>query len=199
MRRLLAPVLCLALTLPAAFAASARDVDQLLLAALGNPPAGFLGDYASATGDPARYETFAETARRILTDTSTTKQPADVTALHLDRLAAALLVSSSLEDRLAAHRARFHARRFIAAVRYHLFKRSLRLAELVGATYAERDAVAAWRELVTLAETHRHPSAPALRADLKKYEASLKDLEEQCCPPDEAVLKEKIWQPARSL
>src|SRR3712207_8269780 len=53
--------------------------------------------------------------------------------------------------------------------------RSLRLAELVAATYAEKDAVLAWRAVVETAATARHPSAAAVRADLKHYEASLKD------------------------
>lgn len=182
-------------------AASPAEVDRLLRDALGTPAAGFLGHYAAATpADPGRYESPADAARRIVASApATSAQAADVTALQFDRLATALLASSSDDDRIAGYRARFHARRLIAAVRYNLFMRSLRLAELVAATYAEKDAVLAWRALVAIAASAQHPSAAALRADLNHYEASLKDLEEQCCPPDEAVLKEKIWQPASRL
>ena len=37
----------------------------------------------------------------------------------------------------------------------------------------------------------------ARRAELKKLEASFKDLEDQCCPPDEAIMREKVWKPVR--
>jgi hypothetical protein len=33
------------------------------------------------------------------------------------------------------------------------------------------------------------------RDELKTLERSLKELEDQCCPPDEAVMKEKVWTP----
>jgi hypothetical protein len=31
---------------------------------------------------------------------------------------------------------------------------------------------------------------------LKRLESNLRALEESCCPPDEAVMKEKVWTPA---
>lgn len=199
MRRLLLAFLCTCLA-PAIDAASPRAVEELVADALGTPPPGTLADYANAVGRATpRYESPAETARRLVAGAAATKQPADVTALQLHALATALLVSDTAADRVAGHRARFHGHRLIAAVRYNLFKRSLRLAELVAATYAEKDAVAAWRDLVRDAERTHHPSITALRAELRTYEASLKDLEEQCCPPDEAILKEPVWQPTKSL
>ena len=37
----------------------------------------------------------------------------------------------------------------------------------------------------------------ARRAELKNLEASFKDLEDQCCPPDEAIMRGKVWKPVR--
>lgn len=197
MRRLLVLLLCATLS---AAAASPAAVEQLVRDALGNPPAGSLVDYANAVArDPARYESLTNAARRILAGTPPTQQPPDRTALELHQLAESLLASTAPENQIAGHQARFHARRIIAAVHYNLFKRGLRLAELVAATYAEKDAVAAWRDVVLVATFGQHPSAATFRADLKKFETSLKELEEQCCPPDEAVMKEPVWQPAAKL
>lgn len=175
---------------------------------------GKLADYAAnPAGDPQTCENFVDAARRILAGGAATKRTPDETIFTLDELAdkifaavdgaeIAARVSRPAPDereftalRARGHLARFHARRIVAAMHYNLFKRGLRLAELVAATYAEKEAVVAWRELTTL------PAAPeiaaARRAELKKLEASLKELEDQCCPPDEAILKEKVWQPAR--
>jgi hypothetical protein len=114
---------------------------------------------------------------------------------------------STLTDaKILAQLARFHARRAIAAVHYNLFKRTLALPELLAATYTERDAVAAWRELVAAAGdryafdlamgARNYSLCGHWRDELKKLEEDLKDLEAQCCPPDEAVAKAKTWQPA---
>lgn len=177
---------------------SPDEIDRYIQDAIGSPPAGNLAAYAAATGRASdRYESAAEAARRILAGTRPTKQAVDQTLVVLEQLASCSTPSTDTE--LAALRARFHAHRLRAAVHYNLFLRGLRLAELVAATYAEKEAVVIWRRMVGIATLARHPSALALRADLTKYEASLKDLEEQCCPPDEAVLKEKIWQPGGSL
>ena len=73
---------------------------------------------------------------------------------------------------------------------YNLFKRGLRLAELLAATYKEKEAVALFRELVLLAG-----EGPAWRDELRQLERNLKELEEQCCPPDESVIHEKVWEP----
>jgi hypothetical protein len=180
-------------------AANPADVDRLVRQALGSPAPNHLAGYAGALPrKPERYESFTETARRIVAgEPSAAKQPPDQTALQLEQLAAALTRSSDPREQIAGYQARFHAHRAIAAVRYQLFRRSQKLAELVAATYGEKDAVRAWRAAVIVATDARLPSAGALAAELKIYEASLKDLEEQCCPPDESVMKEKIWQPAR--
>ena len=171
-----------------------------------------LAHYANNPGsDPGRFESTAEAARRILAGGSAQKRAPDVTSQWLDEAADQLLAAVTAAEaalgptrdarldavivnmRSCAYLARFHARRLIAAVHFNLFKRGLRLAELVAATYAEKEAVAAWRELI--AQAGPHPLAATWRAELKKLEAQLKDLEEQCCPPDEAILKEKVWQP----
>ena len=173
-----------------------------------------LADYASnPAGDAKLCENLIDAARRILAGGTTTKRTPDETIFALDELADKIFAAvdaaevAARNSRVAVperelaelrgrgHLARFHARRIVAAMHYNLFKRGLRLAELVAATYAEKEAVVAWRELTTL------PATPAIvaarRAELKKLEASLKELEDQCCPPDEAILREKVWQPAR--
>jgi hypothetical protein len=173
-----------------------------------------LADYAgNPGGNPAEFENFVAAARRILAGGTTTKRAPDDTAAWLEAAANKILAATRAAETTSGHRAvaplesrttlvslrtrallaRFHARQMIAAVHYNLFKRGLRLAELVAATYAEKEAVAAWRDLVSQCGTH--PFAAEWRVELKKLEAGLKELEEQCCPPDEAVLKEKVWEP----
>ncbi|MBL9189426.1 MAG: hypothetical protein JNK23_18230 [Opitutaceae bacterium] len=177
---------------------------------------GKLADYAALpAGEPARVESLIEAARRTLAGDPATKRTPDETIFRLDELADTLFAAvdaAEVSDRSArapalerefselrarGHLARYHARRIVAAMHYNLFLRGQRLAELVAATYAEKDAVTAWRQLTTL-------PAPAevtetRRAELKKLEASYKDLEDQCCPPDEAIMREKVWQPVRNL
>ncbi len=181
--------------------------------------------YSKNTGtDVQQFESFEEAARRILAGGTTTKRTPDQTARWLDETADAILGSvaaaekaigqkrgnefdSTITDaKILAQLARFHARRSIAAVHYNLFKRGQKLAELLAATYVSRDAVAAWRELVAIAGDRytfdlamgARPYALAghWRDELVKLEHDLKDLEAQCCPPDEKTVKEKVWQPA---
>ncbi len=169
-----------------------------------------LAKYAAhPAGDPQICESFTEAARRILAGGPATKRTPDETIAALDDLADAILAGISTAQKNGgvfagselgalqsrAYLARFHARRTVAAMHYNLFLRGLRLAELVAATYAEKEAVAAWRTLLTF----RAPPeiAAARRAELPQLERSLKELEEQCCPPDEAILREKVWQPVR--
>jgi hypothetical protein len=184
-----------------------------------------LDAYARNEGtDIEQFESFADAAKRILENGTTTKRTPDATSRWFDATADAILASahaaeSAIGDRrskefdstitdvkILAQLARFHARRAIAAVHYNLFKRGLKLPELLAATYTERDAVAAWRELVAIAGD-RYTFDLAMgarnfdlcghwRDELAKLEADLKELEAQCCPPDEAVAKAKVWQPA---
>ncbi len=184
-----------------------------------------LADYANNEGtDTAQFENFAEAAKRILAGGTTAKRTPDATSRWFDATADAILVSvqqaeaaighqrgkefdATMTDlRILAQLARFHARRAIAAVHYHLFKRGLRLAELLAATTEEKAAVAAWRDLVTAAGdrytfdlamgARKFDLCGHWRNELANLEYDLKELEAQCCPPDEAVVKEKIWQPA---
>jgi hypothetical protein len=185
-----------------------------------------LAAYAKNTGpNPAQFESFAEAARRILAGSSSdpglrgqpAKRAPDQVALDLDAMADGILAAvrqaesaigpqrdrafdTTITDlKILAHLARFHARRSIAAVHYHLFLRGQRLAELLAATYQSREVVAAWRELVAIARAGPTPDMASHWADeLVKLEFDLKDLEAQCCPPEEATLKEKIWQPAKA-
>ncbi len=171
-----------------------------------------LADYATNPGTtPAEFENFIEAARRILAGEPATKQAPDATSAWLDDAATTILAAVRAQEtattaapdttlaaeltplRARALIARYHARRALAAVHSNLFKRGLRLAELVAATYGERDAVVVWRELI--ATCGAHPLAPHWRAELKKLEWSLKELEDQCCPPDESILKETVWTP----
>jgi hypothetical protein len=89
---------------------------------------------------------------------------------------------------------------FAALGRFH----AQRLAELVSATYVEKEALQAWRDLMAAASAADRSAARVrpLRlaadweADLVRLEASVRDLESQCCPPDPRLLREKIWRPA---
>ncbi len=186
---------------------------------------GSLVEYANNEGtDTEQFESFVAAAKRILAGGATSKRPPDVTSRWLHETADAILASvraaeaaagaerglefdATVTDlRILAQLARFHARRAIAAVHYCLFQRGQKLAELVAATYAEKDAVAAWRELVAAAGdryapdlamgARNHHLCGHWRDELARLEASLRALEESCCPPDDAVLKEKVWTPA---
>ena len=199
------PPLIMAATWPANIPLSPALVERESLGAI-------LAHYAAnPAGDPQACESFTEAARRILAGATPTKRTPDDTIAALDDLADAVLAGISTAKKSGgvltgselgalqsrAYLARFHARRIVAAMHYNLFLRGLRLAELVAATYAEKEAVAAWRMLITF----RAPPeiAAARRAELPGLERSLKELEEQCCPPDEAILREKVWQPVRPL
>ena len=183
-----------------------------------------LADYANNEGtDPEQFENFIDAAKRLLAGGTTSKRTPEITSRWFDATADAILAAvraaeiaaapprnlefdATVTDlKILAQLARFHARRAVAAVHYNLFKRRLKLAELVAATFAERDAVAAWRELVTVAGdryapdlamgARNHHLCGHWRDELQRLEAGLKDLEAQCCPPEEAVLKEKVWTP----
>lgn len=183
-----------------------------------------LADYAANEGtDIQQFESFADAAKRLIAGGTTPRRTPEATSRWFDAAADDILTAvkqaeaaigqgrtaefdATITDlRLLAQLARFHARRAIAAVHYNLFKRNLRLAELLAATLVEKEAVAAWRELVAVAGdrytfdlamgARNHSLCGHWRDELKKLEVNLKELEEQCCPPEEAVLKEKVWQP----
>lgn len=183
-----------------------------------------LMDYANNEGtDTEQFESFADAAKRILAGGTTTKRTPDATSRWFDATADAILASvaaaeakiglrrgkefdSTVTDlKILAQLARFHARRALAAVHYNLFKRGLKLGELLAATLTEKEAVAAWRELVAVAGD-RYADDLAMgarpfslcghwRNELAQLEFYFKQLEEQCCPPDDAVLAEKVWAP----
>ncbi len=185
-----------------------------------------LADYAKNEGtDTEQFENFVDAARRILAGGSTARRTPDATSRWFDQTADAILASVASADRVVgaarnrefdatvtdlrilAQLARFHARRTVAAVHFNLFTRGLKLGELYAATLEEKAAVAAWRELVTVAGdryagdlamgARDHNLCGHWRDELKKLESGLKELEEQCCPPDEAILKEVVWVPAK--
>lgn len=177
-----------------------------------------LADYASRpSGNPALVESLADAARRILAGSVTARRTpeetmgaleaaADAVFSEVEALGAEAASSPASRAMLRAVRsvgwlARFHARRMRAAVHYNLFLRGQKLPELVAATFGEKDAVGAWRELVALAEPASADGGgdslgAAWRSELRRLEQSLRELEDMCCPPDEAVLREKVWSPA---
>lgn len=217
-------------TLPPFHAAlrDARAIHALLAAAIAAPDplhpslGARLATYAKNTGtDPARYEGFEAASRRIVAGRPAEKIAPDATSHRLTALADSLATHlGSLEalrldlrpDNFAAaapvlhataHLARFHARRIHAAIRYNLFLRSQRLAELYAATLDAQAALAHGRDLVALLGDRETLSfgTPALtvhgawRAELARLEFDYKDLEAMCCPPDEAWAREKVWTP----
>lgn len=187
-----------------------------------------LSDYATnQPADPEQFESFVEAAKRILTPGATTaKRTPEMTSRWFDATADTIFAAvhaaeakrvsltaaqqrefdATLTDlKILAHLSRFHARRIVAAVHYQLFKRGLRLAELLAATYQTREVVAAWRDLVAAAGDRytfdlafgdrEHALSGHWRDELRSLETDLKELEEQCCPPDEKIAKEKVWAP----
>lgn len=184
-----------------------------------------LSTYAKNTGaDPRRFESFEEASRRILAGTTPLRRAPEATSRWLDESATLLLATvRSAEAVPSAQRppafdaavadvkvlalyARFHARRVLAAVHYNLFLRSQRLAELYAATLDARACLVIWRELVAAVGDRAGLTFPvgpqtvtvraAWREELIRLGYDVTDLEAQCCPPDEAMLTEKVWTPA---
>jgi hypothetical protein len=182
-----------------------------------------LADYArNSAGDGLHFETFSEAARRIVDQGQTCKRTPDGTSRWLDaqaaRIEAALaglgtaparpaVAAAAADLRVIALFARFHSRRQITAVHYNLFRRQLKLTELVAATFQERDTLKVWTELVEAAAAGPEPGRdevpsrrdllPHWREELRRLTWNVKDLEDQCCPPDESLKLDDIWQPAR--
>ena len=181
--------------------------------------------YAKNTGsDVQQFESFDEAAQRILAGGTTTRRTPAATSRWLDETADAILAEvraaeagigalrgnefeSTVTDLgILAQLARFHARRSIAAVHYNLFKRSQQPAELLAATLAEKEAVAAWRELVAIAGdrytfdlamgARDYSLAGHWRDELAKLTADLGDLRSQCDQLKESPATGKAWQPA---
>jgi hypothetical protein len=186
-------------------------------AGLGQALAQF-ADFAGADAD--RHESFAAAARRLLAGGAAPQVPADAiarrwqdlgetlaretaaarAALPAGHAPSAAFEALATDLQILSALCRYHSRRNLAAIHYNLFKRGLRLAELLAATYTEREVVAAWRDLVRAAGDRYPPAVTAhWRAVLKSLEVNLRELEEQCCPPDEAIAKEKVWAPGYGL
>ncbi|ACB76493.1 hypothetical protein [Opitutus terrae] len=187
---------------------------------------GSLAEYAdNEATDVALFESFADAATRILAGGATAKVTPDATSRWFDATADAVLASvrgaeAAIGDRrgkefestvtdlkILAQLARFHARRSLAAVHYNLFLQGHRQAELLAATAGEKEAIAAWRELVAIAGD-RYAFDLAMgardqnlcghwRDELPVLEANLRQLDEQAHPAD-AVDHEAAWTPATS-
>ncbi len=132
-----------------------------------------LAQYAGNEGsDIEQFENFQDAAKRIVTGAATAKRTPSVTSRWFDETADAILeavakAESSVGDkrsqefestmtdlRILAQLARFHACRATAAVHYNIFKLTQRPEELIAATKGEKLAVAAWRELISVAGDH---------------------------------------------
>lgn len=183
-----------------------------------------LAEYATnETTDIQQFESFADAARRILAGGTTTRRTPDATSRWFDETADAILGSvraaeaaadaergpefeATVTDlRILAQLARFHARRSIAAVHYNLFRQGTNRAELRAAINGERDAVAAWRELVLVAGdryapdlamgARQHNLCGHWRDELEILEAGLKELETQSVSTGEVSVEENVWTP----
>ena len=216
---------------PGAEAVRAREAAQRILRRLdlqlgpsaGEPSPGRSGGnplsrYAAlSSADPSRIESTVDYARRTLAGTATARLTPESTIHFLRESAEEILTgpgsiptagastaAHAADLRVIAALARFHARRLEAAIHYNLFLRGLRIAELVAATYVEKDAVELWRDVLRAVAAAEAAAAgdeerplrlkEGWRDELPRLEASLRDLEEQCCPPDAAVLREKVWR-----
>jgi len=184
-----------------------------------------LAEYAkNETTDIQQFESFADAARRIRAGGTTTRRTPDATSRWFDATTDDILASiraaesaagakrgnefdATVTDlKILAQLARFHARRSLAAVHYNLFQQGKSNAELLAAIRGEREAIAAWRELVTAAGDRYAPDLAMgardhnlcgnWRDELKTLEAGLKELEKESAQPAATASQEKIWTPA---
>jgi hypothetical protein len=183
-----------------------------------------LAQYAdNEATDVELFESFSAAAERILAGGATAKVTPDATSRWFDATADVVLAhvkaaeaeigdkrgnefDSTVTDlKILAQLARFHARRSLAAVNYNLHLRSQRKAELFAAARGEKEAIAAWRELVAAAGD-RYAFDLAMgacnfdlcghwRDELAKLEVNFRKLEEQCGSPDDPAAKENVWTP----
>ena len=192
-----------------------------------------LARYAANEGtDVGLFESFDAAAKRILAAaprgggdaTTTAKVTPEATSRWFDQAADEVLehvraaeaaigdrrgkeFDSTMTDlRILAQLARFHARRSLAAVHYDLYRHGgQRKAELFAAARGEREAVAAWRDLVAAAgdrytfDLTMGPASLDLaghwRDELAQLEANLQKLDQQSGPPDDPAAKEPAWTP----
>jgi hypothetical protein len=184
-----------------------------------------LAQYAdNEASDVELFENFAHAAERILSDGATAMVTPDATSRWFDDTADAVLESvraaeaaidnkrgnefdSTITDlRILAQLARFHARRSLAAVHYNLFLKGRTKAELVAAASGEKEAVAAWRELVRVAGdryafdlafgARNHDLCGHWRDELEKLEENFAKLEAQCVATPDDAAGTTAWAPA---
>jgi arylsulfatase A-like enzyme len=140
-----------------------------------------LAQYATNEGtDVEQFESFAEAAKRIVSQGATAKRTPEMTSRWFDETAIGILTDVGMAEveykaqaarltarepslnskefqttltdlRVLAQLARFHARRSEAAVFYNIFKAGHDPTRLVFAVRQERAAVDAWRKLVDAA------------------------------------------------
>ncbi len=183
-----------------------------------------LADYAkNETTDVQQFESFSAAARRILAGGSTTLRTPDATSRWFDATADAILASvraaesaagpkrgkefeATITDlKILAQLARFHARRSVAAVHYNLFTQGKKPAELAAAVQGEREAIAAWRELVAIAgDRYSYDLAMGARDrqlsghwrdELPVLEANLQKLEQPATSAEASSVNTALWRP----
>jgi hypothetical protein len=170
------------------------------------------------------FENFAQAAQRILAGGVTAKVTPDATSRWFETTADKILAQvhaaeaaigekrgkefdSMMTDlRILAQLARFHARRSLAAIHYNLYLQGHHRAELLAATHGEKEAVAAWRELVAAAGDHYafdlamgargYHLSGHWRDELPVLETNLKKLEEQSRSLEDDEISETAWSPA---
>ena len=187
-----------------------------------------LAGYAKNEGtDTELFENFAEAAARIASGGATAKRTPAATSRWFHAAADAILAAvrdaeaatgakrghefdSTVTDlKILAQLARFHARRSVAAVHYNLFLRAGTRPELLAATQGEREAVAAWRELVAAAGDRYAPDLAMgarnydlsghWRDELPRFEADLKELEARIAQTPDGASNLAAWSPASDV
>jgi len=183
-----------------------------------------LPEYATNdTTDIQQFESPAEAAQRILAGGTTTRRTPEATSQWFDDTAKAILAhvnaaetaghgaqskefkATVIDLKILAQLARFHARRWLAAVHYNLFLQGKNSAELQAAIAGERAAIEEWQTLIAVAGDH-YTSNLAMgsfnsnltghwRDELKTLETGLSDLISSTRKEKTGASATPVWTP----